>query len=63
MDESRPGRPLVSLRPALSRFLSMHQFASARIIAAHFGVARDWVKMILAREFDLKEFSRGWLPN
>jgi hypothetical protein len=60
-DESRPGKPLLSLGPALSRFLSKDPFASARIIAAHFGVAHDSVKMIRAREFGLKQFSRRWL--
>jgi hypothetical protein len=44
--------------PALSRFLSQYPFAIARIIAARFGVARDSVKMILAREFGLKKLSR-----
>jgi hypothetical protein len=40
--------------PALSRFLLKHPFASARSIAAHFEVARNSVKMILARELGLK---------
>jgi hypothetical protein len=37
--------------PALSGFLSKCPFASTGIIAAHFGVARDSVKTIPAREF------------
>jgi hypothetical protein len=49
-DELRPGRSLLSLGPVLARFLAKYLFASARSIAAHFGVARDSVKMILARE-------------
>jgi hypothetical protein len=49
-DELRPGRPLFSLGLALVRLLSKYPFASARSIAAHFGVARDSAKMILARE-------------
>jgi hypothetical protein len=57
------GRPLLSLRPALSRFLSKYPFASARIIAGEFGVARDSVKMILAIEVGLETFSRRWLPR
>jgi hypothetical protein len=44
--EFRPGGPLLSFGPALSRFLSKYPFASARTIAAHFGVARDSMKMI-----------------
>jgi hypothetical protein len=57
------GSPSLSLRPTLSRFLSKCPFASARIIAAHFGIARDSVKMILAREVGLETFSRRWLPR
>jgi hypothetical protein len=56
--------PIVSQSgPALSRFLSKHPFTSARIIAAHFEVAYDSMNMIFARELDLKEFSRRWLPR
>jgi hypothetical protein len=33
------------------------------MIAAHFGVARDSVKMILATELGLKEFSKRWMPH
>jgi hypothetical protein len=39
--------------PALAGFLSKDTFASARIIAAHFGVAPDSVKMNLVRELGL----------
>jgi hypothetical protein len=39
---------------ALSQFLSKYPFASAQIIAGHFGIALDSVKMNLARELDLK---------
>jgi hypothetical protein len=39
---------------ALSRFLSNYPFVSARIIAGHFGVALDSVKINLSRELDLK---------
>jgi hypothetical protein len=52
-DELTPGKPLLSLGPALARLLSKYPFASARNIAAHFGVARDSGKMILARELGL----------
>jgi hypothetical protein len=38
----------------LSRFLSKYPFARARIIAGHFGVALDSVKMNLARELALR---------
>jgi hypothetical protein len=53
-DELRVGRPLLSLGPALSRFLSKCLFTNARSIATHLGVARDSVKVILARELSLK---------
>jgi hypothetical protein len=49
------------LELALSRFLSKYLFTSARIIAAHFWVARHSVKTILEREFGLQKFSRRWL--
>jgi hypothetical protein len=62
-DELRPGRTLLSLGPALSRFLSKYPFASAGIIAAQFGVVRDSVKTILSRELDLQEFARRKLPH
>jgi hypothetical protein len=50
----KPGKILTQFGPVLSRFLSKNLFASARIIAIHFGVARDSMKMILARELGLK---------
>jgi hypothetical protein len=46
-----------------SQLLLKRPFSSARIITAHFGVARDLVKMIFARELGLKRYSRQWLPN
>jgi hypothetical protein len=62
-DELRPGRPVLSLRPGLSRFLAKYPFANAEIIATQFGIARDSVKMILARELNLNIFSRRWLSD
>jgi hypothetical protein len=62
-NESRPKRPLPSLGPTLSRFLSKHLFASARIISAHFRIARDSVKIIPARELGRKKTSKRWLPH
>jgi hypothetical protein len=62
-DESRMGRPLLSLWPVLFRFLSKYPFASRGIIAIHFRVACNSVKMILAREHGLKTFLRRWLPH
>jgi hypothetical protein len=56
--ESGPGRPLLSFGPTLSRFLSNHPFESAQILVAHFEFARDSGTIILARELDLKTFSR-----
>jgi hypothetical protein len=47
---------------ALSGFPSKYPFASARIIVAHFRVARDSGKMIPARNLSLHRFSRRWLP-
>jgi hypothetical protein len=61
-DESRSGRRLRSLGLALSRFFSNSPFASACIIATHFGIARDSMRKILARELGPKKFSRRWLP-
>jgi hypothetical protein len=57
-DESRPGKLFLSLGPALSRFFLKYPFAKACSIAAHFRVARDSVKMILARELGLRKFSK-----
>jgi hypothetical protein len=62
-DESKAGRPLLCLRSALSQFLSKYPFTSAQIIEVHFEVARDSVKITLARELDLKKLSRRWLPH
>jgi transposase len=39
-DEERPGRRLVSLGPALRRFLKKIPFTSARVMAGHFSVDR-----------------------
>jgi hypothetical protein len=49
-DEARPGRLLLGLAPALSRFLLEYPFTRGRIIAVHIGVVRDSVKKSLARE-------------
>jgi hypothetical protein len=48
---------------ALSGFHSKYPFASARIIVAHFRVARDSVKMIPARNLGHEKLSRRWLPH
>jgi hypothetical protein len=61
-DEERPGRPLISLDPALQRFLNKFPFANARVMAGHFSVNRATIKGILDRELGLREFTRRWVP-
>jgi transposase len=59
-DKERPGRPLISMGPALQRFLKKFPFASARIMAGHFSVDRVTIKSILDQEFGLTKFTRKW---
>jgi hypothetical protein len=62
-DEERPGRPLISMGPALQRFLKKFPFASARPMARHFSVDRVTVKSILDRELGLRRFARRWMTH
>jgi hypothetical protein len=57
-DEEQPGRPLISLGPALQRLLKKFPFASARVMAGHFSVDRSVIKSILDRELGLRKFTR-----
>jgi transposase len=62
-DEERSGRPLISLGPALQRFLNKFSFASAQVVAGHFLVDRSMIKSILDRELGLRKFTRRWVPH
>jgi hypothetical protein len=57
-DEERPVRPLISLDPALQRFLKKFPFASARVMEGHFSVDRAPIKSILDRELGLRKCTR-----
>jgi hypothetical protein len=50
-DEERPGRPLISMRLALQRFLKKIPFASAQVMTGHFSVDRATIKSILDRNW------------
>jgi histone-lysine N-methyltransferase SETMAR len=62
-DDSRPGRPLATLGPALQKFLDRYPFASAKVISRHFRLSPPTVKEILMRELGLRKFSRRWVPH
>jgi hypothetical protein len=62
-DEERPGRPLISLDPALQRFLKKFSFASAQEMAGHFSADRATIKSILDRELGLRKFTGGRMPH
>jgi transposase len=57
-DEERPGRPLISMDPALQHFLKKFSFASARLMAGHFSVCQAAIKSILDRELGLRKYTR-----
>jgi hypothetical protein len=62
-DEERPGRPLISLGPALQRFLKKFSFANTRVMTEHFSMDRATIKSILDRELGLRKFNRRWMPH
>jgi hypothetical protein len=62
-NEERAGRLLISLGPALQRFLKLFPFVSARAIAGHFSVDRASIKSILDRELCLKKRTRRSMPH
>jgi hypothetical protein len=62
-DEERAERPLISLGPALQRFLKKCSFASAQVVAGQFWVDRSTIKSILDRELGLRKFTRRWVPH
>jgi hypothetical protein len=62
-DKERPGSPLVSLAPALQRFLKKFPFASVRVTTGHLSMDRATSKNILDRELGLKKFPRRWPPH
>jgi transposase len=62
-DEKRPGRPLISLGPALQRFLKKFPFRNARVMAGNFSVGQAIIKSILDRELRFRKFTRRWVPR
>jgi hypothetical protein len=60
-DEERVGRLLISLVPALQRFLKKFPFARAQVMAGNFSVDRSTIKSILDRELGLRKFTRRWV--
>jgi hypothetical protein len=62
-DEERPGRPLISMSPALQRFLKKFFFASVQVVAGPFTVDRATVKSLLDWELGLRKFTRRWMPD
>jgi hypothetical protein len=62
-DEERPGRSLISLGPALQRFLKKFPFMSVRVMAGHFSVNRTAIKNSFDRELGLRKFIRRWVSQ
>jgi hypothetical protein len=62
-DYLKPGRSPHVLGKALSDFFEHSPFASAGVIAEHFGQSKHIIKEILERELGLRRFSRKWVPH
>jgi transposase len=61
--EEWSGRPLISLGPALQRFLMKFPLASARVMTGHFSVDRATIKSIHDRELGLRKSAYRWVPH
>jgi hypothetical protein len=62
-EEERAGRPLISMGPALQRFLNKFPFANTLVMSGHFSVDGATIKSILHRELGLSKFTRLWVPH
>jgi hypothetical protein len=62
-EEFRPGHSSHVLGKVLSDFLKEFPFASAGIIAQHFGQPNHTIKKILQQELGLRRFSRSCVPH
>jgi hypothetical protein len=62
-DEERPGRPLISLSPALQCFLKKFLFTSVGVMTERFSMDPDHIKSILDRELSLRKFTHRRVPH